>query len=568
MKIKYEEAAKFMMQSTLGADKKNIKYLSLKGINFWLNEQFSSNVKSSETFLSHTQSIWNHFRKSFLSNYKEEYINGIGNDPALPYWYYFRMAWWEKSLTDDRSNMLRSRIAQALSEIVVISDKSNLQLDALGMASFYDILYKNAFGRYGDILEEVSMHPTMGVYLSHINNQKENKSKNIHPDENYAREIMQLFTIGLNELNTDATEKIGKNGQPIPTYTNKDIKEMAKVFTGLKASSYQFEWDSAMGGFNNYKIDFEDGVSKKYKTIPFINMVEPMESEEAYHDKSAKILLNGKVNVPANQTTKKDIQKVVRDLIKHPNTAPFISKKMIQQLVTSNPSPKYVKDVAKAFGINGDMKAMIKAILTHIEAKKGQKLKSPFLRATQILKSFNVYNNSKKLWIIGDSLDYLLQQHVLSSPTVFNFYLPDYTPHGEIEDAGMVAPEFQIHNSATSIGYVNLMYNWCFGGNLPMVSTVINSKITNIPELDWETLEKNIKDKLHLDFSYEVSLAKEKKFDELIEHLSMTLTGEKNVEYKKDIKQAFKNYDYQPQWVVQTIVFMIVIAPEFTVLKG
>ena len=568
MKNRNESAALFMMQATLGADRKTIDSVSKKGTKTWLNEQISTQLTQEELFLPHTKEIWSDFRQEFLRKYGESAINGMGNDPALPYWYYFRMAWWDKTLSDNTSHILRSRVAQALSEIIVISDKSNLQLDALGMADFYDILYKNAFGNYGDILEEVSLHPVMGVYLSHLNNRKEDKSKNIHPDENYAREIMQLFSIGLNELNMDGSEKIASNGKPIPTYTNEDIKELAKVFTGLKASEYEYEWNAVMKGYNGYKVAFNDGVAKKYKTIPFINMIKPMVCENVFHDKSAKNLLKGRVNVPKNQTAQEDIQKVVSDLLKHPNTAPFISKKMIQQLVTSNPSPEYVKDVASAFGKTGDMKKLVEAILLHPQAQKAKKLKSPFLRATQILRAFNVSNDSKKLWLTGDDIEYTLQQHILSSPTVFNFYLPDYVPHGEIESANLVAPEFQIHNSSTSIDYVNLMYDWLFGEYLPMASTKVHATRKNIPEVDNDRLAKNLDDRLKLDLSYEISLAKAKKYDELIEHLSLVLTGKQNVEFKDEIKDSFKNYKNESKWVVQTVIFMIVITPEFTVLKG
>lgn len=568
MKNIYESSSLFMMQATLGASRSEIESVASIGIDNWLDEQLNTELENKDTFLSKSKSIWSEFKSKLLSKHGESAINGIGNNPALPYWYYFRMAWWDNTLNEDALHVVRSRIAQALSEIIVISDKSSLELDSLGMASFYDILYRNAFDSYGDILKEVSLHPAMGVYLSHMNNTKEDISRNIHPDENYAREIMQLFSIGLNELNPDGSEKMGSDGKPIPTYTNKDIKELAKVFTGLKASKYSYEWNGILDGFNNTPVFFEDGVSKAHKTVPFVDMVEPMVSEESYHDKSEKILLGGRVHVAAGQSAVADIHKVVDDLMNHPNTAPFISKKMIQQLVTSNPSNSYVRDVARAFGKSGNMKEMVRAILTHPEVKSGTKLKSPFLRATQILRAFGANNSSKKLWMVGDNINSTLQQHVLSSPTVFNFYLPDYSPHGDIESSDLVAPEFQIHNASTSIAYVNLMYQWLFANALPAVSTVISSTLNNVPELEWSVLEKNTQDRLKFDLSYEISMAKESRFDELISHLGLVLTGSSDLSFKNEIKEAFANYESQSEWVVQTIIFMIVIAPEYTVLKG
>jgi len=567
MSDSFNTTSQFLMQASLGADYSTIERVAQEGIEEWLEQQLNTPWNANESYLKLTSSIWQEFRAKLLTAHGEEAINGEGNNPALPYWYYFRMAWWHKALESKSQDLLRQRVAQALSEIIVISDKSNLQLDALGMADFYDILYQNAFGNYGDILEQVSLHPMMGVYLSHLNNQKANVAQNIHPDENYAREIMQLFSIGLNQLNGDGSEKIGADGNPIPTYSNQDIKELARVFTGLKGAEYLYEWNSAFG-YNHSPLSFDDGVEKIYKTIPFINMLKPMQGDENYHDRGAKILLDGAINVPANQSVQADIQKVVSDLMNHPNTAPFIAKKMIQQLVTSNPSPAYIKACARAFGTQGDMRALIKTILTHSEASKPEKLKSPMLRTTQILKAFGASNQSQKLWVIGDSIEYGLEHHILSSPTVFNFYLPDYAPHGEIANANQVAPEFQIHNSATSIGYINLMYQWSFGGTLPMVSTQIHSQLNNITETEWEVLEKNTKDKLHLNLETEIALAQAQKFDELIEHMALILTGNAKLDAHDSIKEAFKNYAQSPEWVVQTVLFMIVISPEFTVLKG
>ena len=562
----------FLSMATMGANEQTVVEVSRKGREPWLDEQLGSSVAASDSFKRTTSLIWHHFRKTLLRTHGERAINGDGNNPALPYKWYFHMAWWHRTLAagsdalDPRGKtLLRHRVAQALSEILVISDNSILELDALGMADYYDILYRNAFGSYSDMLEQVSLHPCMGTYLTHLNNRKADPARSIHPDENYAREIMQLFTIGLYELNPDGSRKKGD----IPTYQNSDIRELARVFTGLKASEYRYEWGGPFFPYNGDPVTFGDNVPKHYRMTPFVNMVEPMVVDETYHDRGAKQLLDGRINIPGGQSGKQDIRTAVRALVAHPNTAPFVSRKLIQQLVTSNPSRRYVADVARTFGRKGDMKAVVRAILLHPEAMQGKKLKSPVLRVTQLLRAFNVTNDSKRLWATGEDVQEALRQHPLSSPTVFNFYKPDFAPHGPIEQTGLVAPEFELHDAATSIAYINMMYAWLFGEYYPMISTVISASEPNMAELDPEILYSRKQDILRLDFRKEKRMARDiSRHGELVDHISFLLTGKKNLSIKKDILDSFQSYRDYPEWVVQTIVFMIVISPEYTVLEG
>lgn len=585
------QTSRFLMQATLGADQKTIQKVSRQGIDNWLNQQLNSKLSSGNTYADSSRDIWQNFRQKLLSQYGEAALNGESNNPALPYKWYFHMAWWQQALNTNPEHLLRQRVAQALSEILVISDNSQLELDAIGMGSYYDLLYKHAFGNYSDLLYDVSMHPCMGVYLSHMNNQKADPTEHIHPDENYAREIMQLFTIGLYELNPDGSRKPGNNGQPQASYNNEDIRQLAKVFTGLKASAYEYEWDTSFwqSSYNGYPVSFDDGIDKTYKVPPFVNMTNPMSIDEDRHDRSAKKLLNGRVTLPAGQGATREIYSTVQQLVAHPNTAPFIATHLINQLVTSNPSKAYVKSVAAKFGKKGDLKATIKEILSYPQrefaAKKtlpsareeagltvqSQKLKSPLLRATQILRAFNAGNRSGKLWLIGDDMQTLLQQHPLSSPTVFNFYKPDFTPHGPLELAGLVAPEFELHTSATAIAYVNMMYYWFFGEYLPAVSTRINSnpEIHNVPELNPDILNTDEHNKLQLNFANQIAIAKDpEQHDALIDQMSLLLTGKTDLSIKPQIRDAFKHYRDQPAWVVQTIAFMLTISPEFTVMEA
>jgi uncharacterized protein (DUF1800 family) len=583
-------ASRFLMQATLGADNDLVSKVAKQGINTWLTAQLNLAPKSPSTFKQATQSIWHDFRGRLKSAHGASAINGDGNNPALAYQWYFHMAWWQHTLTRE-DDLLRQRITQALSELLVISDNSSLELDAVGMASYYDTLYNNAFGDYADLLYQVALHPCMGVYLSHINNQQAQPEKNIHPDENFAREIMQLFTIGLSQMRSNGDYKLDSHGQPIATYDNKDIRELARVFTGLHGASYRYEWNTSfwLSSYNGASISFDDGIDKTYKTVPFIDMTTPMKMDQNYHDSARKSLLNGKVKSSAGVSGKAEIRAVIEQLVAHPNTAPFIAKHFIKQLVTSNPSRRYIKHVAKKFGKRGNLKAVIEAVLSYpshepvsaspaIKPKKvdgvlvqSQKLKSPLLRTTQLLRAAKVSNASKKLWLLGDDIKSQLQQHPLSSPTVFNFYKADFTPHGPLEDAALVAPEFEIHTSATSISYVNMAYSWFFGDYFPLVSTHISQQrgIHNVPEMEPSLLYKSKQDLLKADYSQWLGLAKDvSQHDNLINQLSILLTANIDSKERIRIKEAFKNYRDNPLWVVQTVFFMLAISPNFTVLEG
>jgi uncharacterized protein (DUF1800 family) len=582
------KTSRFLMQATLGVNAETMVQVSQQGIENWLQQQLNTPLQQRNIFESSTNKIWQDFRARLLAQHGETAINGDGNDPALPYKWYFHMAWWHHTLSSQQ-DLLRQRIAQALSELLVISDNSSLELNAVGMGSYYDLLYQHAFGSYADLLYDVSMHPCMGVYLSHMNNQKADPSQHIHPDENYARELMQLFSIGLFELNQDGSHKTDAAGNSIPSYDNTDIKELARVFTGLHAESYQYEWLTSFWShdYNGYPVSFNDGVDKAYKTVPFVNMVKPMQVDEGYHDRGAKRLLKGHIVLPGGQNGATEIKTVINRLVAHPNTAPYVARHFITQLVTSNPSAEYITAVAQRFGTRGDLKAVVKEVLTYPlhkpvaslslpatampdgKAVQSQKLKSPLLRVTQLLRAFNAKNKSGKLWLIGDDIQDMLKQHPLSSPTVFNFYKPDFTPHGALEEKQLVAPEFELHISSTAIAYINLMYYWFFGNRYPAVSTVLSADVANVPELDPDRLQNNQQDRLKLDFSFFWPLAADpNQHDLLIEYLSLLLVGKRHVSIKPRIKAAFEAYKDHPEWVLQTICFMLAISPEFTVQEG
>lgn len=585
------ETSRFLMQATLGYNQALLQQVSTGGIGVWLNDQLNAAPVANDHYQSLTNSIWQDFRAQCLAKAggDEGKINGDNNNPCLPYKWYFRMAWWQRCIEDDASDRLRRRVAQALSEILVISDNSSLELDAVGMASYYDLLYKHAFGSYKDLLYDVSMHPCMGVYLTHMNNRK--SSGKIHPDENYAREIMQLFTIGLFELNPDGSRR-KVAGKDVPTYDNADIKELAKVFTGLKADSYEYEWATPFwnkAALNGSDVSFTDSVSKTYKTVPFVNMIKPMKVDEAFHDRGAKNLLNGYLQLPANTSGASEIQNAVNKLVEHPNTRVFVAKKLIQQLVTSNPSAAYIQNVADAFGRDGNLKDTVEAVLTYPlsnavasqtfpsaydqsgKTVQAQKLKPSSLRLSQILLAFSADNTSKKYWMTAEDTLFSLRHNPMSSPTVFNFYKPDYVPHGALEQMGLVAPEFELHDSATSIAYVNVLYNWLFGETLASVSTEVSraANIFNIPELDEVELFDKLDNRLRLDLGAYVTRANvPANHDGLIEELGILLTAKENLPVKPHIINTIRDYRTNGEWVMQTIIFMIAASPEFTLMEA
>ncbi len=354
-----------------------------------------------------------------------------------------RLSWWHNTLTAE--DQLRQRVAFALSQIMVVSDNvDELIVYPTALSTYYDLLLDNAFGNFRDLLRGVTLHPAMGFYLSHLNNGRSDPDNNIFPDENYAREVMQLFSIGLFELENDGSRQL-VDGEPVPTYSNVEIREFAKIFTGLS-------WGGPGAFFG--------------RRDPYFDV--PMRMFDAAHEPGPKNLLNGQV-VPDGQTGIQDIDAAIDNLFNHPNVGPFIGKLLIQRLTTSNPSPAYVERVANAFndngsGVRGDMQAVVRAILLDPEAtalpNPGSdfgKLREPVLRYTAMLRQLGATSDDGFLFVAGYFLQELTKQHPLSSPSVFNFFLPAHSPAGEIANAGLVAPEFQIVTSNSVVGITNLI---------------------------------------------------------------------------------------------------------------
>lgn len=452
---KIVEASRFLGQATLGADLATIHHVADIGIEAWIDEQFD---EPASYYLDFMEEVYDEVYQFYIQ---------AGNDPnnfsCRPDWVESNYAWWQMTMTN--KDLLRHRVALALSEILVISkENSDVRDYGYGVASYYDIFIEHGLGNFRDVLMDVTLHPVMGKYLSHLNNPKSIPEQNIFPDENYAREVMQLFSIGLFELNQDGSQVLDGDGKPIPTYDNTDIKELAKVLTGLGA-----------GGLSECGTAFQPAF---WLEIRHIDMTSPMDMYDNWHEQGEKVLFGDQI-IPDGQTGMEDVEDAIDILFNHDNVGPFIGRLLIQRLVKSNPSPEYIADVASAFndngdGIRGDMKAVVKAILLHPEARdcdammepEHGKLREPIIRYTHFAKAINEFSDEGRYWNTGNYILSGASQHPLHSPSVFNFYLPDFQPIGQIADADLVGPEFQIHNTKTAIGYINQAYNWSVGERL------------------------------------------------------------------------------------------------------
>jgi uncharacterized protein (DUF1800 family) len=362
--------------------------------------------------------------------------------PSIPdqntAWYPF---WLKYAVT--APDQLRQRVAFALSQIMVVSgvDMGNDSANN-AMAGYYDILVNNALGNFRTLLQQVTLSPEMGMYLNMMHNDKPNPATGVHADENYAREVMQLFTIGLVKLNLDGTPQLDGNGNAIPTYAQPQVTAMANVFTGWGSAPVTHTGDDAW----QYDLD----------------RLDPMVAYEDHHDTDAKTIVGGTL-VPAGGTCAADLKIALDTLFNHPNVGPFIGRQLIQRLVTSNPTPAYVQRVATVFnndgqGVRGNLLAVVKAILTDPEATTTGgntygKLREPLLRLTNLWRAFNAYDSGSH-FAESNVLIYSTQEfeeEPLLSPSVFNFYRPDYERAGPLTTAGMVVPEFQITNENTLV---------------------------------------------------------------------------------------------------------------------
>jgi uncharacterized protein (DUF1800 family) len=360
-------------------------------------------------------------------------------------------SFYERALRAD--DQLRQRVAFALSEIFVVSLAELSNTRAQSVAAYHDLLSSNAFGNYRQLLQGVALSPAMGMYLSSLSNRAGDAAVGRIPDQNFAREVMQLFSIGLRQLNADGSARLDAQGQPIDTYGNDDIVGLSNVFTG-------YSWagpDTSDARFWGRPVAQD---AKRFATA--------MQPYAAFHSGLAKNFLG--TSLPARNAAAADLQAALDTLAKHPNVGPFIGRQLIQRLVTSHPSPAYVARVAAVFndngaGVRGDLQAVVRAILLDNEARSASpgsnfgKLREPVLRFTALLRAFNASSDSGKVLMpYTDDPATSLGQSPLAAPSVFNFFRPGYTPPGgEAAALGLTLPEMQIDHESSAAGSTNYL---------------------------------------------------------------------------------------------------------------
>lgn len=460
--------------------------------------------------------------------------------------------YWDHIIT--ANDQVRQRMAFALSQIVVYSDAADN--DQLMRAYYQDILIRNAFGNFRDLLQEVTYSPAMAEWLTYLRNRKGDASSGRMPDENYAREILQLFSIGLVELNMDGSPRLDGNGQQIETYTNDDIIGLARVFTGLSYAGDDF-WDNP-----------DDGDIQQLQMYP------------DQHSPLEKVFLG--TTIAAGTPGNESITTALDTIFAHPNVAPFISRQLIQRFTQSNPSPAYIQNVATAFetgrftasngrqfgtGVRGDLQATLAAVLlepTLFEDPSANgtimtgKVREPILRFAHWARAFNISNvdagNERDLDDTRSS-DLGLGQQPFSSPSVFNFYRPGFVAPGTNSGAAdLTVPEFQIANEGSAVGYLNFMTDFAFDRS---------------PKRD------NTYDTYDPDYSEELALVSDPVA--LVDHLDNLLTaGRMSDEEKADIVDIIstvqirtnspENTADDEEDVVQTAITLVVNSPSYAVV--
>lgn len=445
------EAARFLTQATFGPTVAEIARLRSIGYSEWLRQEFNKPATAARPYMELVN-----------DNRIADGQSGVSHNNRLDRWFHTAAT---------GNDQLRQRAAFALSQILVISDQnSTLGGEPIQVSEYWDILARNAFGNYRELLDEVTWNPSMGKYLSHFRNRKASADGLRQPDENYAREVMQLFTIGLIERNLDFSPMLD-NGQTVPTYDQSVVTNYAKVFTGFNYNNAT----TISNGTNTYL---------RMKCI------------EIEHDTTAKTVIGGTV-LPADQTCPTDVDDGVDLLFAHPNVAPFISRQLIQRFVSSSPSPAYIQRVAQkfndnGFGERGDLSAVVTQILLDPEARSAPttnsgKPREPMLKLTAMWRAFDAQMPAADQYAnipMGmTNPSGTFGQRPLGADTVFNFFEPDYQQPGAIANAGLFSPEFQTLNESTMTSASNSYYTYSWNSYVGMSSPPSNRPLLNLAPL-------------------------------------------------------------------------------------
>ena len=515
------DAARFMTQASFGAKSvEELEATRVEGFEHWLWNQFRTPAAL------HT---------AYLDSQLVRTSNNRANDD-MSY-----EAIWQQWLVG--TDQLRGRVAFALSQIMVVSNVAP-DLRPYAMSSYLDVLNRHAFGNYRSLLEEVTLHPTMGYYLNMIKSEKDDAAKGIHPNENYAREVLQLFSIGLVELNLDGSAKVGSDGRPIPTFGEAEVKGFAKAFSG---------WTFASQNPAN---------PKQFQTADEnldSNWTTPMRAFPSMHSPEPKKLL-GSVTLAGGQSPEKDLKEALDTIFNHPNVGPFISRQLIQRLVSSNPSKAFIARMAAVFNNNGatlrgDLKALVAAILLDPEARAAAgsqaahygKQREPVIRFANFLRALGATskNGINDIHYL-DSSDNGLGQSPLLAPSVFNFFSPNFRQPGAVAKANLYSPEFQITTETTVVGSLNffsgVINNGGYGNgdsrlslNLLPLQTLAATPATLVDRLD------------ALLFAYQMTAATRTR---LLQMLS-ALPGGTDSRHKARVRAALIVTAMSPDFVIQ-----------------
>jgi uncharacterized protein (DUF1800 family) len=506
-------AARLLMQASFGPrSMDDINAVETMGAAAWIDAQWA---KPWSTHTAYVERI-----KAAGEEVKEEHPNE---------------AIWQNLIWGEAR--LRARVALALSEIMVISNIAPDQKNE-ALVSWMDMLYRNAFGNYRTLLQEVTLHPAMGYYLNMLGNDKEDLATGRMPNENYAREVLQLFSIGLNELNADGTSRRDGAGKTIPSYDQPIVQGFAAAFTG---------WNHA--GNDTTKADSFDHPNENWTAF--------MRAWPSRHSTGTKKLLNG-TTIAAGQTPEKDLSDALDNIAANPNVAPFMSKRLIQFLVTSNPSPTYVARISEVWnnngqGARGDLKAVVRAILLDSEARNFDaasasygKTREPMVKFVHFVNAMQgrSKNGRNSIWWLDSPDDYLGQSPLLA-PSVFNFFSPTFTRAGAIAQAGLVVPEMQMVTDTQIVGSANfftrMINNHGVGFN--------DDYAVNFETAQWESIAGNA--------------------DQLLDQINWVwFAGNMSGETRDIIVRAVNKLDAKDKHERMELAFKLaVIAPEFSIQR-
>jgi hypothetical protein len=467
------DAVRFLEQATWGPSEAGIREVQQKGLETFIDEQFAAPASNVGAYPYASLSV----EVGCPLTMPNRLVCTRDNYSSFP----LQIKFFQNAL--NRPDQLRQRLAFALSQILVLSSAPQAY-QAYALAPYQNFLMENAFGNFRDILSGITLNPAMGRYLNMVNNAKADPVRGVVPNENFARELLQLFSIGVFKLNNDGTFRRDSAGKPIPAYDQDTVEGFARAFTG-------------------WTYPTQPGNTTQWPNPPYY--IGPMISIPSFHDTEAKKLLDGVV-LPAHQTPEKDLNDALTNVFNHPNVGPFVGKQLIQHFVTSNPSLAYVSRISGVFhnngqGVRGDMKAVIRAILLDPEARGDAKtdpefgkLREPAKFIVGILRALG--GQSDGVFLRAQSR--LLGQNIYQAPSVFNFYPPDYPLQG----TNLVNPVSAIYTTTTVLDRSNFVYGLLYGSSDmlpdPLVTGAIGTKVDLSPLAALAAVPEKLVDKLDM----------------------------------------------------------------------